>query len=364
MIRRLSITVKFIAATKVWVAGPSIPRSLFGYIQLSPEDADNTSLGPAVYLSSRHDFLLSTQNADGGWGYFPGKKSWMEPTTYALLALHGVTGVESNVARSRALLRTWRRPDGGYQPSGQVQDSTWVTALGLLVSSTSIEGEQVTLSDSDLRSIEWLLGERGAESRLAVRLANFFHLTDIRLDLAHPGWPWFPGNSSWIEPTCHTLLALKKAASLHHSYRVLSRIQEGEIMVLSRRCSDGGWNAGTPVTLSYDLRSYPESTALALLGLQGRRIQEFPQALEIAESMHRSTKSSLARAWLAIALRAYGRQPADPSEDISSSRDILLTALQALGHPAGNYHLLQIASQIAPQTASQTGAARFRGAAV
>ena len=30
-----------------------------------------------------------TQNGDGGWGYFAGKRSWLEPTVYALLALHG-----------------------------------------------------------------------------------------------------------------------------------------------------------------------------------------------------------------------------------------------------------------------------------
>lgn len=292
-----------------------------------------------MYLQSRHDFLVSTQNADGGWGYFPGKQSWLEPTAFTLLALHGVAGAESNVTHGRTLLRTWRQSDGSYRPSGQVLESTWVTALALLLA--SIQGERDVAS---LQTIDWLLAERGAESRLAARLANFFHLTDIKLDLAHPGWPWFPGNSSWIEPTCHTLLALKKAASLHHSYRLLSRIQEGEIMVLSRRCSDGGWNAGTPVTLSFDLRSYPECTALALLALQGRNPQDFPQVLEVAESMHHSTKSSLARAWLAIALRTYGRQPSAPAEDLSSSKDILLTALQALGHPDGNYHLLQVAT--------------------
>jgi len=258
----------------------------------------------------------------------------MEPTAYAILSLHGVPGAESHVSQARSLLRSWRQANGSYHPSGQVQESTWVTALGVLL-------DAVFQDQSALQSADWLVGLRGSESRLAARLANFFHLTDIPLDLAHPGWPWFPGNSSWIEPTCHTLMALKKAASLHRSYRLLSRIQEGEVMVLSRRCRDGGWNAGTPVALSYDLRSYPESTALALLGLQGRSFGELPQALEVAESMHRDTKSSLARAWLAIALRAYGRQPAAPMEDLPSSKDILLTALQALGHPEGNFHLLQ-----------------------
>ncbi len=31
--------------------------------------------------------LLSAANADGGWGYYPGKASRLEPTCWALLAL-------------------------------------------------------------------------------------------------------------------------------------------------------------------------------------------------------------------------------------------------------------------------------------
>jgi hypothetical protein len=288
-----------------------------------------------LYLSARHDFLLASQNADGGWGYFAGKQSWMEPTVYALLSLHGVARAESNFARGRALLRSWRQTDGTYRPASQVKDSNWVTALAVLLA--SIHGEH---GKQDEQSLNWLVEERGAESRALVRVVNFLRLTDIKLDLAHPGWPWFPGNASWIEPTCQTLLALKKAAPLYHSYHLLSRIQEGEIMVLSRRCRDGGWNAGTPSSQSYDLRSNPESTALALVGLQGRHPKEFEGALEIAEGMHKNTKSALARAWLAIALRLHGREPGQ-SPDIPLSTDVLLAALEALGHQDGNYHLLK-----------------------
>ena len=287
-------------------------------------------------LSARHDLLLASQNPDGGWGYFAGKRSWMEPTAYALLSLHGVAGAESNIARGRALIQSWREPDGSYRPSSEVKESNWVTALAVLLA--SIHGEH---DPTAAQSVDWLVTERGAESRLVVRLANFFHFTNIKLDLAHPGWPWFPGNSSWIEPTCHSLLALKRAAPLYRSFHLLSRIQEGEIMVLSRRCSDGGWNAGTPISQSYDLRSNPESTGLALLGLQGRDPKEFSGALDLAKAMHQTTRSSLARAWLSIALRAHGRNPAPQSDDSTASTDIMLAALEALGHPDGNYALLR-----------------------
>ena len=38
-------------------------------------------------------FLLAGRNADGGWGYYPGKASRLEPTCWALLALPDVDPV-------------------------------------------------------------------------------------------------------------------------------------------------------------------------------------------------------------------------------------------------------------------------------
>jgi hypothetical protein len=266
----------------------------------------------------------------------------MEPTVYSLLALHGVSGAEGSSAKGHALIAGWRTSDGSYRPSSQVQVGTWVTALAVLLSSVH-EGHD----GATAKSVDWLLDTRGAESRPLARAFNFFHLTKVPLDLSHTGWPWLPGTSSWIEPTCQTLLALKTAARNYRSYHLLSRIQEAETMVLSRRCRDGGWNAGTPYSLSYDeeLPSYPESTGLALLGLQGRHTQDLPRAVKVAEILHAKTNASLGRAWLAIALRLYGRDLASPVDDGSRCKDILLSALQALGHPQGNYHLLQTSLQ-------------------
>mgnify|MGYP003352936601 CR=1 FL=1 len=44
---------------------------------------------PDAYLNTRLEALRAAQNPDGGWGYFPGKESWLEPTAYAAMALHG-----------------------------------------------------------------------------------------------------------------------------------------------------------------------------------------------------------------------------------------------------------------------------------
>ncbi len=42
--------------------------------------------------------LLSSRNTDGGWGYYPGKASRLEPTAWALLALN----------EPPAALKNWR----------------------------------------------------------------------------------------------------------------------------------------------------------------------------------------------------------------------------------------------------------------
>ena len=287
-----------------------------------------------LYLESRLEFLRKSQNADGGWSYFPGKRSWFEPTTYAMLALHGRPDSETALDQAWTLILSWQLKDGSYRPSGQVQEGTWVTAHAVTLA--TIRG----VDDASVRaSIDWLLRVVGAEHDLSMRAASFFHLIQTKLDVSHEGWPWRDGNASWIEPTVHTLLALKKIAPRYRTAEVEHRVREGEKLVLSRRCADGGWNCGNPNVFNYDLPSYPETTGLALLGLCGRNEQELAGALDVAERFRVETKSSLAKAWLQIALRCHGRQVETPAESSWASSDVMLAAVQALGHPEGNYRL-------------------------
>ena len=290
----------------------------------------------SVYLESRLEFLLTSQNPDGGWGYFPGKASWFEPTTYAMLALQGKPNSDAALDRAWKLVRSWQLPDGSSRPGAQVEGGTWVTAHAVTLA--CVRG----VYDSKVQAaVDWLLKVVGAEHSLAMRAASYFHLLKTKLDVSHQGWPWRMGNASWIEPTAHTLVALKKVAGRYRGDDLAHRVREGEELILSRKCSDGGWNAGNPNVLNYDLPSYPESTALALLALQGRSTAELAEPLQVARRFVRETKSSLARSWLTITLRSFGDHLDSPADEARRSEDILLAALEAIGHPEGNYAVLQ-----------------------
>jgi hypothetical protein len=284
-----------------------------------------------LYVESRLTFLRDSQNPDGGWSYFPGKGSWFEPTTYAMLALRG-TGSDAALDRAWKLLCSWQLPDGSFQPNGQVKEGTWVTAQAVTLA--CIRGVDAPAIH---KAVDWLLNVVGAEHSIPMRAFSMLHLLQTKLNVSHEGWPWRDGNASWIEPTVHTLVALKKAGNKYRGAEISHRIREGEALVLSRRCSDGGWNCGNPNVFNYDLPSYPETTGLALIGLD----HVSGQALDVARQFRADTKSSLAKAWLEIALRCHGRQVEASPEAAFASRDVMLASLQALGHPQGNYKLFR-----------------------
>lgn len=281
------------------------------------------------YLATRLSALRSAQNPDGGWGFFPKRRSWLEPTAYATLALHGDPAAD----RAWTLLKSWQGSDGSWRPSADVQISHWDTAL--CVTLAAVRGE---FDEPFRKGVEWLLNTAGVESSLVNRIASRVGLLDAERDLSLKGWPWKPGTSSWVEPTAHALVALKKASAKVSNPDLRNRVQMGEAQLLDIRCRDGGWNYGNRTVLEVELPSYPETTALALLGLQGH--PGIGDAVEAAGRMLRGSPSPMARAWLNIALRLHGAEvPAAPDE--TPGPDVLITALEALGSAEGNYALLK-----------------------
>jgi hypothetical protein len=274
------------------------------------------------------EFLKKTQNPDGGWGYFPGKKSWLEPTAWAMLALHP----DPAAARAWDLIRQWQQPDGGWRPTAVVAEGTWATAL--VVTVQSVRGARDSQFD---RAVQWLTGTKGHEGEMKYPwyLRPFLKVPiDQNFDLL--GWPWRPTTSSWVEPTAHALVALRKQTG----DAVSKRIQMGEEMLMDRRCVDGGWNYGNRRVLETDLESFPECTALALVGLHGAKRFDLRPSLDLARREWSGRLSPLARVWLRIALRLHDALPGEvPGPE--QFRDVTVAALEAIGAPDGNWKHLK-----------------------
>jgi hypothetical protein len=284
------------------------------------------------YLGVRQGILRRSQNRDGGWSYYSGKESWLEPTFYAALVLHGDPAAD----RAWALIKSWQQPDGSWPPAAGAAVSGWGTALCLTLA--QLRGD---VDGTFLKGLAYLLKTAGTESELWRRAVAKVGLVDPGRNLSLKGWPWKQGTSSWVEPTAHTLIALKKTYTLLPAPELTERIHSGEALLFDVRCKDGGWNYGSAWALGEDQRSYPETTALALLGLQGR--SEADSSLQLVQNWLRETPSTLARAWITIALRLNEvavPDPTGPSKG-SGSPDLMMVALEALSAPEGNYRFLK-----------------------
>jgi len=279
----------------------------------------------AKCAQSRLALIEAAQNPDGGWGYLPGKESWLEPTVLALLALSDEPGARTAFERGCRLIRLWEVPSGGWRACSQVNEVHWATSLVITLHSANGVND-----GSTGRAIDWLVATRGAETRAIVRLARWLSPGTVEFDPSLSGWPWQAGTSSWVEPTAHALMALGRVARRSEHAGLEGRIAMGQRMLLDRRCRDGGWNYGNRRVLGADLPSHPETTAMALMALDGHPEIRWGEMLDRAARLWRETSSPLARAWLGACLLQYrGERPSSP-EDSCDSRDMLVTAVEAI----------------------------------
>jgi hypothetical protein len=246
--------------------------------------------------------VIEKQNRDGGWPYSTGV-SWTEPTAYAALAAY-VAGERGAAERGAAWMARMQRPDGGFAPQPGVEESTWVTALALLLP------PELTDRASRRRALDWLLQLTGKETTPVYRLRQFLLGNQRPPDQQFDGWPWFPGTAAWVGPTALALLALRKAHRRSPSTHLAERLDFGRRFLLSRMCRGGGWNHGATRALGYDSRPYPETTGMALLALSGVRSPEIATTLDAASTTLEECRSADGLNWLRLGLLAHGRLPA------------------------------------------------------
>jgi hypothetical protein len=256
----------------------------------------------APVTAQLRETLRGAANPGGGWPYYAGKRSRIEPTCWALLALAGIADDASEWLRFAGSHMEWlartQRADGLLVDATDAPAN--FTSNGLAVCVLAHLGPA---GPSVARLVDALIAAKGIS----------VNEPDPRQDNTLQGWPWLPDTFSWLEPTAWCLLALKKTG--RQSRGATARIEEGNRLIVNRVCESGGWNYGNASVVGQDLRPYVPTTAIALLALQD---QPHVPAVERSVAWLRGARvkepSASALALACIALRAHDL----PVEDVEA----------------------------------------------
>jgi hypothetical protein len=243
--------------------------------------------------------LLKSRNADGGWPSRRGH-SWTEPTALALLALQGANLPGEARAITAAWLARRQAPDGGWSPCAAVPTSTWVTSLALLALAQESEYSRGCSNGALWLSAHVYPDLNGLQGFLQDRLG-------LSPSQAPGSSPWFPGTAGWVIPTAFSILALSCWSKRLQNATIHQAVHRAQAYLVSRRCSDGGWNHGGSPQRSETSPSYAETTGLALVALANWSTTDLAPTLRLAEDLLQKPDSTEGLCWLAMGLAAHGR---------------------------------------------------------
>ena len=256
--------------------------------------------------SNLADALCRSRNADGGWGYYAGKASRIEPTCWTALYLSRAGKSQPDLADGAASwLASRQRVDGFLDDLTGGAPNLGFNGLAAL----SVRSSGPWSGEPAKELLAALSATKGAAAKN----------TTARQDNSLQGWSWVEGTFSWIEPTSWCLLALKKWPALLPPRERSARIDEAERLLLDRVCQTGGWNYGNSNVLGQELHAYVPTTALALLALQDRREHPSVQrSLEYLAQRRLSEPSGMALALTSICLRVYRVPAGDVDERLAA----------------------------------------------
>jgi hypothetical protein len=263
-------------------------------------------------LSNALDFLINAQTNAGGWGYSPAGAAFLEPTAAVLLTLQPAPQAKQALEKAVEWILRFQNPDGGWGICAQDKESGWQTAWAVYALS------QLDRAETERqRGLRWLLDEEVMQYTDSELLSAGEAVAQI--DFSIRGWPWLPGESSWVEPSALTLLALAKNSS---QAGVPARIEEAILYLKDRRCRGGGWNVGNPVMFDALLPARINPTAWAVLALAETSptaiLSEDVQVLH--EEMHRDG-GIMGFAWGLIALHKIGDEDAEARAKLASLQE-------------------------------------------
>ena len=272
----------------------------------SAETQARTERGKTV-LGLR-EALLRLRNADGGWGYYPGKSSRLEPTCWALLALAREAGAPLDISP----LQKWPRDAGWLVDATGAPINYAFNAFAALTLLQHPDGPPLAAPVA-----AQLLRAKG------VRLEQ---ATQLRQDNSLQAWPWIDQTFSWVEPTSWCLLLLKKLRQVQPSAsnpEANERIEVGERMLIDRACKTGGWNYGGSNVYGQELWAYVPTTALGLLAMQDRRDDPVvTRSLHFLQKDIGTERSAPALALALVCLRVFGVNAESFEQDLLTRLDL------------------------------------------
>jgi hypothetical protein len=256
--------------------------------------------------------ILTAQNSDGGWPYLAGR-SWTEPTAMALLACHAYTHADEPrnsatahaCARGLSWLATTQRADGGWAPNNQVDASTSVTSLAALALLRASRYQ-----DQAEKAVSWTQRQVYSD-RLTLGLL-LSRLTGQPPAHAPGSVPWYPETAGWVIPTSLSVVALQQAGQIWKTSQFLATVRQSQAYLLSRRCSDGGWNHGGSNTRSESAGSYPETTGIALIALSSLPPDQVSAPVAVGQALLTNPESLEGLSWLQMGLLANRKVAPDP----------------------------------------------------
>ena len=269
----------------------------------------------------------------GGWSYLRSQQLSIETACLGALALVGLDTQGSEAALR--CLSQHQLQNGAWPAFVPDLEPSWTTGLALIALSV--------LSDTSAardRAVDWALTDEGKEGNWFWRYKFHFDRA-VQFKPEFYGWPWIEGACSWVIPTGLMMVALKQFVYCKPRPEASVRLRLGASMLLDRSCPGGGWNAGNSVVYGVPLAAHAESTAIALLGLQGE-----PEHPVIRAGMDWLEKQALAEqgitslSWTVLCLAAYGRdfeaiqdrivEQINNAPELSSNNATLALALLAL----------------------------------
>lgn len=256
-----------------------------------------------LFLMNADDFLLQSQNADGGWGYRKNARSvsCVEPTATVMLALDDATAR----SRGRDFLRSIQRPDGGWGIAAMDSESGWMTAWAVRALADPSTGSGPGFPDARdamTRGANWLIDNAGLKVTGDVDRNKIKQM--FKIDSALRGWSWQQGDASWVHPTALAILALVVAGQRDHA-----RVREGVQYLFDRATPSGGWNVGNPWMLDKQIPATIQDTAVALRALReaGESVDEprLASAIQFLRDAMAHAKTPAELAWGVYALKSW-----------------------------------------------------------